>query len=299
MNPTQVIWMDGKFIKWEDAKVHILTHTLHYGLGVFEGIRFYKTSEGTALFRLKEHMDRLYKGAKTIFMKVPFSQKVLTEAVIQSVKKNKIDEGYCRPLLYYGYGKMGMSPVGAPPKAAIAVWSFDSWLGHDMVKVKTSSFIKLHPDSTHVDTKICGHYFNAMFPSMQAREAGFDEALLLDYEGNVAEASTENVFGIKDNKLLTPKLGTILPGITRDSIIQLAREEKYEVEEKSISLEELKSYDELFLTGTAAELSGIKQLDSTKFSNEMGPHTKKLKRLFEAARSGQLENFKNWLTVCK
>ena len=296
MNETKYIWMDGKFIDWDKAKVHVLAHTLHYGLGVFEGIRFYETSKGPAVFRLKDHIKRLFDGAKCSFMKVPYTQDKMNDAVLETIRKNKIKGGYIRPILFYGYGKMGLDPTGASVNAAIAVWPWDSYLGEEAVKVKTSSFIRIHPKSTHASCKICGHYVNSIFASLEAKEKGYNEALLLDHEGYCAEGPGENLFIIKDGKLLTPKLGNILSGITRKSIIEIAGNEGIKVEEAKIKLEDVYDADEAFFTGTAAEVTSIASVDNKKIGKQSpGPITKKLKELYLDIVHGKVKKYEHWL----
>jgi branched-chain amino acid aminotransferase len=296
-NKTEKIWMDGEFVSWDDAKIHVLTHTLHYGAGVFEGIRFYKTEKGPAVFRLREHIERLYKSAAPLTMEIPFSKEDMIKAVKDTVRVNKIDAGYIRPICFFGYGKMGLNPEGAPVKCAIAVWPWGSYLGEEAVKVKTSKYIRIHPKSVIADAKVCGHYVNSILASIEAKKEGFEECLLLDYKGNVAEGPGENIFYVKDSKIYTPKLGTILPGITRSSIMQIAKDEGYGVEEKDIALEELKSSDELFFTGTAAEVTPIRQLDNTLIGNgRVGPVTAKLKNIFLDIVHGRNKKYEKWLS---
>jgi len=296
MDKTDKIWMDGKFVDWDKAKVHVLTHTLHYGLGVFEGIRFYETGKGPAVFRLKDHIKRLFHGAKTAFMKVPYTETEINKAVLKTIRKNKIEAGYIRPILFYGYGKMGLDPHGAEVNAAIAVWPWGAYLGEGAVKVKTSSFIRIHPKSTHSECKFCGHYVNSIFASLEAKEKGYDEALLLDYEGYCAEGPGENLFIVKDGKLLTPKLGNILPGITRKSIIEIANNEGIKVEESKLKLEDVYNADEAFFTGTAVEVIPITSIDDKKIGKETpGPVTKKLKELYLDIVHGKNEKYEGWL----
>jgi branched-chain amino acid aminotransferase len=297
---SEKIWMDGKFVGWDQAKVHVLTHTLHYGLGVFEGIRFYETDNGTAVFRLKDHTKRLFDGAKQAFMKVPFTETDINDAVLGTIKINKLKSGYVRPILFYGYGKMGLDPHGAPVNAAIAVWPWGAYLGDGAVKVKTSSFIRLHPKSTHTECKICGHYVNSIFASLEAKKKGYDEALLLDYEGYCAEGPGENLFIVKDGKLFTPMLGNILRGITRKSIIQIANDDGIKVEETKLKLDDVYGADEAFFTGTAAEVTPIESVDGKKIGTEVpGPVTKKLKETFLGIAQGKNEKYKNWLAYVK
>lgn len=297
MEETEFIWMDGKLVPWKEAKIHVLTHTLHYGAGAFEGIRFYKTEKGPAVFRLKEHIDRLYYSANTLKMKIPFSKEKFIKAVKETIKVNKVSAGYIRPICFFGYGKMGLNPAGAPINCAIAVWPWGKYLGEGAVKVKTSTYLRIHPKSTHSDAKICGNYANSIFASVEVKDAGYDEALLLDYKGNVAEGPGENIFIIKDDKLLTPPLGTILKGITRASIIQLAKDSGIEVEEKTLTLEDIYNADEAFFSGTAAEVTSIKQLDDKVIGDgEIGPITAKLKDIFMDIVHGKNKKYKDWLS---
>jgi branched-chain amino acid aminotransferase len=296
LEKTDKIWMDGKFVDWDKAKVHVLTHTLHYGLGVFEGIRFYETDKGPAVFRLKDHVKRLFEGAKASFMKVPYTEDEINNAVLETIRKNKIKSGYIRPLIFYGYGKMGLDPHGAPVSAAIAVWPWGSYLGENAVKVKTSSFIRIHPKSTKADCKICGHYVNSIFASLEAKDKGYQEALLLDHEGYCAEGPGENLFIVKDGKLLTPKLGNILQGITRKSIMEIAGNEGIKVEEVKLKLDDVYNADEAFFTGTAAEVTPIASLDDKKIGKQApGPVTKKLKEIYLDIVHGKNEKYKDWL----
>jgi branched-chain amino acid aminotransferase len=297
MDATEVIWMDGKFVPWRDAKIHVLSHTLHYGLGVFEGIRFYETDKGPAVFRLKDHTQRLFNGARKAMMNVPFTQEQINEAVLETIKRNKIQGGYIRPIFFYGYGKMGLDPHGAPVNCSIAVWPWGSYLGDEAVRVKTSDFIRLHPKSTHADCKFCGHYVNSIFASCEVKEKGFEEAILLDYKGNIAEGPGENVFIVKNDKLYTPPLGNILPGITRKSIIQLAKDNGMEVEEKALKKEDVFSADEAFFTGTAAEVTAICSLDDKEIGKSCpGPITSKLKQQYMGIVHGKNEKYISWLS---
>ena len=292
MQETEFIWMNGKFVKWEDAKIHVLTHALHYGSGVFEGIRVYKTNKGAAIFRLKEHVKRLFDSAESLFMKIPYSQEDIEEAIKETVKINKLEEGYIRPIVFYGYGKMGLDPKGAKIEVAIAVWPWPSYIG-DSAKVAVSSFVRISPKSLKADKKVCGHYINSILASLEAKEKGYDEALLLDSEGKVAEGPGENIFLVKEGKIKTvPLRGQILPGITRDSVIKIAKDLGYEVLEEDISLEELKQADELFFTGTAAEVTPITQLDDKEF--KIGEITKNLKKNYLDIVRGK-EGYEGWL----
>ncbi len=296
MDETEFIWMDGKLVPWKEAKVHVLTHTLHYGAGVFEGIRCYETGKGPAVFRLKEHIDRLYYSAGTLKMKIPYSKEEFIKAVKETIKVNKLKAGYIRPICFFGYGKMGLDPKGAPVNCSIAAWPWGKYLGEGAVKVKTSKYVRIHPKSTAADAKICGHYVNSIFASVEAKDAGYNEALLLDYKGDVSEGPGENLFIIKGGKLITPKLGTILKGITRASIMQLAKDQGISVEEKTVTLEDVYGADEAFFTGTAAEVTGIESLDDKKIGDKApGPITTKLRDLFMDIVHGKNEKYKDWL----
>ncbi len=296
MTKTKYIWFNGKFVKWERAKIHLLTHALHYGSAVFEGIRCYKSSKGPAIFRLKDHIERLFNSAKCLEMKIPFSKREIQNAIYKLVKLNKLKECYIRPIVFYGYGKMGLNPKGAKIDCAICVWPWGKYL-KEKVKVKISKFTKLHPKSVFPFAKISGYYVNSIFATLDAQKSKFDEAILLDYKGFVAEGPGENIFIVKNKKLFTPKLGSILPGITRDSIIKIAKNEKIEVFEKEISVKELKNCDEAFFTGTAAEITPIFQIEE-KIINEgkIGPITKFLQEKFYNIVHGKDEKYKNWLT---
>src|SRR3989344_1312200 len=299
MEKTDFIWLNGKLVKWEDAKVHVLIHALHYGSAVFEGIRFYKTDKGPAVFRLKEHMARLLKSAKVFNMKIPFTQEQLEEATLETIRKNKIDAGYIRPIAFFGYGKRGLNAEGAPVDVAIAVWPWGSYLGEEAVKVKISKYMRIHPKSLISDAKVSGHYVNSILASLEAKEAGYQECLLLDYAGNIAEGPGENFFLIKKGKLYTPQLGNILPGITRDSIMKIAKDLGYDSEETVISVKDAKSADECFYTGTAAEVTGIRQIDDVQIGDDNYPITKKLKTAFLDVVHGRNKKYESWLSYAK
>lgn len=298
MEKVDFIWMNGEFVPWDEAKIHILSHSLHYGGGVFEGIRFYETDNGkTAVFRLNEHTERLFYSAEVLQMKLPYKKEEINNIILETIRKNNIKSGYIRPLAIYGYGKMGLNPHGANIDVAIAVWPWGSYLGEESVKVKTSKYVRIHPKSTDTKAKITGHYVNSILSSFDAHDNGFHESLLLDYEGNVAEGPGENIFAVKDGKLITPKEGNILIGLTRQSIFEIAENEGIEIIEKTMSLEELKSADEAFFTGTAAEVTPVYQIDDTIIGTEkVGPLTKKLKTIFTDAVHGKIRKYSDWLT---
>lgn len=298
MDKVDLIWMNGEFIPWNKAKVHVLSHSLHYGSGVFEGIRFYETVSGkTAVFRLEEHVERLFFSAKTLEMEIPYTKKEIEQVILNTIRKNNVKAGYIRPIIFYGYGKMGLNPKGAELDICIAVWPWGSYLGEDMITVKTSSIIRIHPKSSETKAKITGHYANSIQAHQEAVNAGFNEALLLDFEGNVAEGPGENIFMVKDNTLITPSEGNILIGVTRDSIFKIAKDNNIKVIEKKLSLDELKQADEAFFTGTAAEVTPIKQIDESRIGDgNTGQITIKLKTLFEDAIHGKIDRYSEWLT---
>lgn len=296
---TKKIWLDGKLVDWKKAKVHVLNHTMHYGTGAFEGIRFYNTKSGPAIFQLEKHIDRWLYSAKCIHMQMPYSKKELKRAIIDLLKINKIKSGYIRPIAYYGHGPLRVNPKGLPVNVAIACWSWGSYLGEESAKLKVSRFVRIHPKSTFADAKITGHYVNAMLAVTEATRAGYTEAIMLDYKGYVAEGSAENIFIIKNNVIYTPPLGTILAGITRMSIMQLARDLGYKVKEKKLKISDMKQADECFLTGTAAEVSPVGQIDRKKLKNDLGPITQKLKEEFNKIVNGKNKKYYKWLTFVK
>lgn len=298
MEKLKKIWVDGELVDWDKANIHLLTHTLHYGGGVFEGIRAYKTKNGPAVFRLQEHVDRLFYSASVMEMEIPFSKEEIKQAILETIRVNEIEECYIRPIVFFGYEKIGLNPTGSPINTAIAVWPWGAYLGKEVVSVKISKYIRPHPKSTVTDAKICGSYANSILASLEIKKAGFDEALLLDYRGLVAEGPGENIFMIKEGKLLTPSLGAILGGITRDSVMQIAKDLNILVEEKEISVEELKSADEAFFSGTAAEICAIGKIDDVVINKgEMGTVTKKIKEVYIKAIHGELEKYSKWLTT--
>jgi len=297
MEPTEFIWMDGELISWGEAKVHVLTHSLHYGGGAFEGIRCYETKKGTAVFRLEDHMKRLLYSAKVLEMKVPYSIEQLNEATLELLRKCEMKEGYIRPIIYFGYGKMGLNPTGSPIETVIACWGWGKYLEHEAVDVKTSDYIRIHPKSTVTDAKITGHYVNSTLASLALAGTGAHEALLLDHEGNVAEGPGENIFMVKDGELKTPAQGNILPGLTRDTVMTLAKDQGLSVREEVLRLDDLLGADELFFTGTAAEVTAIASLDGHKFGDgSPGPITKQLKQSYMAVVRGEDLNYEHYLT---
>ena len=295
------IWMDGKLVDWDKASVHILTHTLHYGLGMFEGIRCYKTSSGSAIFRLDEHVDRLFASSHIFNIEIPYAKKEIRDAIIQTVKVNKLKECYIRPLVYIGYGAMGLYPKGNPVNVAIAAWPWGAYLGDEGIekgiRVQVSSFTRHHVNSSMTRAKVCGYYVNSQIAKKDAITCGFDEALLLDAEGYVSEGSGENIFIVRNGRLKTTPLTTILEGITRDSIITIARDNKIPVAEERFTRDEVYIADEAFFTGTAAEVTPIREIDNRKIgTGSRGAITKKLQSIFFDIVKGKNKTYASWLT---
>jgi branched-chain amino acid aminotransferase len=298
---TKKIWMDGTFVDWDKAQVHVLSHTLHYGLGAFEGIRCYHTANGSAIFRLPEHVDRLYGSAHIAGMKIPFTRDELQQAIIDTVKINEVQECYIRPLVYLGYGEMGINNRHNPVNVAIAVWPWGAYLGEgalaEGIRVCVSSFTRHHVNVMITKAKIVGNYANSQLAKMEALAAGYDEALLLDVQGNISEGSGENIFIVRRGELKTPPLTSILEGITRNSIIDLARHLGLQVQESIFSRDELYIADEAFFTGTAAELTPIREVDNrTIGGGRPGPVTHRLQQAFFRVVQGKDDTFKEWLT---
>jgi len=298
---TKKIWMDGKFVDWDKANVHILTHTFHYGLGVFEGIRCYETISGPAIFRLDEHVERLFNSAHIFLIDIPYSREKIKHTVIETIRVNKIKECYIRPIVYIGYGAMGLYPKGNPINVAIAVWPWGTYLGDkglkNGIKVKISSFIRNHVNSNMSRGKVCGYYINSQLAKKEAIACGYDEALLLDTEGYVSEGSGENIFIVRKGTVKTTPLTSILEGITRDSIIEIAHDEGIEVREERFTRDELYIADEAFFTGTAAEVTPIREVDGRKIgTGKPGNITKRLQSIFFDIVRGRNKNYDSWLT---
>lgn len=298
---SEKIWMDGRFVKWSDANIHILTHTLHYGFGVFEGIRCYKTVKGPAVFRLKEHVERLLNSCHILQIEIPFTHEEIFKAIIDTVKVNKLKECYIRPIVYLGYGSMGIYPKKNPVKVAIAVWPWGAYLGEEGIKngirAKISSFTRHHVNVTMTKSKTCGDYVNSLLAKREAIKCGYDEALLLDTNGYVTEGSGQNIFIVRNGILKTAPLTSILEGITRNSIIEIAQNEKIQAYETSFTRDELYIADEVFLTGTASEITPVREVDTRVIGKgKPGPITKKLQTLFFKIVSGQERKYRSWLT---
>jgi branched-chain amino acid aminotransferase len=296
------IWMDGKFVKWKNAKIHILSHVIHYGSAVFEGMRAYKTSKGTAIFRLKEHVDRLFNSAKIYRMKIPFSKKKINEAILETIRRNKHKACYIRPVVYRGYNQLGVDPFPCPVNVSIATWEWGKYLGAGAlekgVDVMVSSWNRMAPNTFPAMAKAGANYMNSQLIKMEALKYGFTEGIALDINGFVSEGSGENIFVVKDGLITTPPLGsTILPGITRDSVLKICEELKIEVKEDMFLREFLYIADEVFFTGSAAEVTPIKTIDKIKIGKgKRGPITKKIQEKYMAYANGQEEDIHNWLT---
>ena len=295
------IWHDGKLVPWREATTHVLTHSLHYGLAVFEGVRAYNTVKGTAIFRLREHTQRLLNSAHIYMMKIPYSLDVLMEAQKEVVRANKLESCYLRPIAFYGSEKMGVSPKGNTVHVSIAAWPWGAYLGNDAIekgiRVKTSSYARHHVNVSMTRAKYSGTYANSILANLEATEHGYDEGLLLDVDGFVAEGSGENLFMVKDGKIYEPELNSALIGITRDAIITLAHDMGYTVGTKRITRDDLYIADEAFFTGTAAELTPIRELDGrTIGSGQRGPITAKLQKAFFDLVNGKSDKHNDWLT---
>ncbi len=297
-----VIWMDGEMVPWRDAQVHVLTHTLHYGVGAFEGIRAYNTPKGTAIFRLDDHVRRLFETAHILEMDVPFSRDQVTQACIDSVKQNSLETAYIRPLVFYGSEGMGLHADNLSVHVSIAAWFWGAYLGADAlekgIRIKTSSYTRHLVNSVMCKAKACGNYINSILALQEAARDGYDEALLLDNEGMVAEGSGENIFIVRNGILYTPELTSALEGITRDTVLYLAQQEGYEVIEKRITRDEIYIADEAFFTGTAAEVTPIRELDNRLIGKGLpGPVTQQLQTVYLDLVEGRHDGHDDWLTV--
>ena len=296
------IWLDGTFCDWKDAKIHILTHTLHYGTGVFEGVRAYETEQGPAIFRLQDHTSRLFKSAELIGMNIPYSQTELMEAQCESVKINKLKNAYIRPLCFYGNEGMGLRADNLKVHASVSSWDWGAYLGEDKIKngikVKVSPFPKRAADSMLYKAKATGNYLNSMLALQDALSSGYDEALILDTENTVNEGSGENFFIVKNETLITPGLSTVLDGITRKTIIQLAADLEISTEEKKIELDEVYNCDEAFFTGTAAEVTPIIQINNESIGDRKpGKITSMLQENYFKLITGRYDRHSDWLTI--
>jgi branched-chain amino acid aminotransferase len=296
------IWMDGELVPWESATVHILTHTLHYGLGVFEGIRCYRTEDSrSAVFRLPEHVERLYESAHINLMEVPFDRETVSEAILDTLRANHLDAGYVRPLVYIGAGAMGLNPGNNPVRVAIAVWPWGKYLGDDGVergiRAKISTFSRHYVNAKMTKGKTCGDYVNSILAKREALLDGYDEAIMLDSSGLVSEGTGENIFAVRGGELRTPPLQTVLEGITRASVLELAKDKGIPVREVPLTRDDLYVADEVFLTGTAAEVTPIREIDHRKIgAGQRGPVAKTLQDAFFAVVEGRDRKYERWLT---
>ena len=295
------IWMDGNLLEWSDAKIHVLTHTFHYGTGVFEGVRAYETSGGPAIFRLEDHTNRLFESAKLIGMTIPFTAEELNAAQTEVVKINDLQNAYIRPMCFYGSEGMGLRADNLKVHACVAAWDWGAYLGEDKikngVKVKVTDFPKRTEKSMLHKAKASGNYLYSMLALKDALNSGYDEALILDINDNVNEGSGENFFMLNENSLFTPKDATVLNGITRQTIMKIAKDLDYDVIEKNISVNEAKMSEEAFFTGTAAEVTPIIQIDDTKINKGIpGPFTKKIQEIYFNIIRGKVSEYSNWLT---
>jgi len=297
-----VIWKDGELVPWRDAQVHVLTHSLHYGMGVFEGVRAYKTDRGTAIFRLQEHTRRLFGSAHIMMMPVPWDQQTINDAQLTAVRENKLESAYIRPLFFYGSEGMGLRADNLKVHAVVAAWEWGSYLGADNmekgIRIKTSSYTRHHVNITMCKAKATGNYINSMLALSEALADGYDEAMLLDNHGFVAEGSGENIFIVRDGVLYTPDTSSALEGITRDTLMQLAADEGLTVREKRISRDEVYLADEAFFTGTAAEVTPIREVDNrTIGAGTRGPVTERLQSLYFDVVHGRVDKYSDWLTL--
>jgi branched-chain amino acid aminotransferase len=301
VQPSELIWMNGDFVAWEDAKVHVLTHGLHYGTGVFEGIRAYDTERGTAIFRHLDHLDRLYKSAELYYMPIPYAREELRAATHELITRNSLHACYIRPIVFRGYGHMGLFPLEAPVDVTIAVWSWGAYLGEegkrDGIRAKVSSWRRISADSLIPHSKASGQYLNNVLAKIESHKAGYEEAILLDDHGHVSEGSGENVFVVRDGIIYTPpQTAGILDGINRKSLIEIARDLGHEVVERDIARAELYLADEIFMTGTAAELVPVREVDDHAVGDgKPGPITREVQSVFEDALHGRAERYREWL----
>ncbi len=298
------IWFDGKMVPWREAQIHVLTHTLHYGTGVFEGVRAYHADQGTAIFRLEKHTDRLFNSAKILGMDISYTKEELIAAQIASVKDNNLDSAYIRPMCFYGAEGIGLRADNLKVHTMVAAWEWGAYLGKEAlekgIRIRTSSFTRHHVNITMCKAKANGNYMNSTMALQEALRDGYDEALLLDVDGYVAEGSGENIFIVRDGVIYTPELTSALEGITRETIMALASDIGVEVKEKRITRDEVYIADEAFFTGTAAEVTPIRELDGHSIGcGSRGPITEKLQKMYFDLVHGRIEKYNNWLTVVK
>lgn len=297
MQESKYIWRNGEFIPWADATTHLLTHSLHYGAAAFEGIRAYETERGTAIFRLEDHLRRLFYSASVINMQIPYSIEELANATKELIKKNELKACYIRPLVYYGYGKMGVSPIGAPLEIAIACWSWDKYIPHKHVDMKTNKYVRIPRNASVADAKLIGNYLNSILGILEIKGTDYHETLFLDNDGYIAEGPAENIFFIKNNILYTPKLGAILAGITRDTVLEIAQKFGIKTCEINIKLQDAYYADEVFLTGTAIEIMPVRSIDNKTIKDgEIGPITKKIQKYYLDLVYGKIKEWPNYLS---
>jgi branched-chain amino acid aminotransferase len=303
VSQADLIWMNGEFVAYEDAKVHVLTHALHYGTGVFEGVRAYETARGTAVFRHQDHIDRLFKSAQMYFMEVPYSKEQIRESTLELIARNGLKSCYIRPVVYRGAGPMGLYPLDCPVDVFIAVWEWGAYLGEEGkqrgVRATVVSWRKIGPDALIPAAKANGQYLNSVLAKIESEKAGYEEGILLDQRGMVCEGTGENLFVIKDGMIATPDFSSsILGGINRLSAIEIARDLGYTVVERDIARGELYLADEIFMTGTAAELTPIREIDDQPVgTGEPGPVTRAVQEVFEDALHGRSDRYADWLDV--
>jgi branched-chain amino acid aminotransferase len=297
MKTTETIWHNGVLKAWEDNTTHVLTHTLHYGGGAFEGIRFYRTEKGPAIFQLKAHIQRLIYSSEVLGMELAYTFDEICQATIDMVKANGLQSGYIRPLSFYGYKELGVSAKGNPVELIIANWPWGKYLPHDMVDIKVSKYKRISPETTVIDAKICGHYIGGILSAIELEGSHYHEALFLDHDNNIAEGAGENFFIVKDKVIYTPSLGHILPGITRATIIEIAQHKGYQVVEEKITLDQAIIADEAFFTGTAVEVTPIKSInDQLIGSGEVGEVTALVKQYYDDVVHGKHADFMKYLT---
>jgi len=299
MEATKYIWWNGKLVPWADAKIHVLSHSLHYGTGAFEGIRMYETKEGPAIFHLRKHMERLIHSAGSIGMQIPYSLEELMGATTELIKNNELKSCYIRPIVYYGFGEVRVLPTNCPIEVAIAAWPWGAYLGHEPARVTVVKTLRIHPQTTAAGAKLTGGYVNSMLAAREAVDRGYTEGLQLDYQGNIAEGPGENFFIVNGETISTPALGSILPGITRWSVMTLARDLGYTVEEKTLSVADATSADECFFTGTAAEVIPIASINDKPLKSAPGPVTKQIAEEFHKITRGENPKYREWLTFVR
>jgi branched-chain amino acid aminotransferase len=299
---TDKIWLDGKFVPWNDANVHLMTHSLHYGLGVFEGIRAYKTADGrTAVFRLRDHIHRLFESAHILLLEIPFSEEQLVSTCVETLRINRMDLGYLRPIAFMGDGAMGLGAIN-PTRVAVSLWDWGAYLGEEGlrngIRAKVSSFTRMHVNINMVRGKITGQYVNSILAKREVKLAGYDEAILLDAQGFVAEASGENIFMIKGGVVWTPPLSSpILAGVTRDTVMRLLRDKGYEIREATFTRDSLYIADEVFFTGTAAEVTPVREVDNRRIgAGTAGPITRIAQDQYFKVVRGEEPRYREWLT---